>query len=97
MKSTIVNLGSTRGLRLPDEILDAAGVTHAVNVELRGDEVVLTAADEHVEAEGIDGVGSADEDSVLSRIGETDFDHEEWEWPNDFDGLRRPVVSKPVS
>ena len=95
MKSTIINIGDARGVRLPEEILDAAGVTHAVNVELRGAEVVLTAADD--QRLGGDAVSNGAGRDDLSRTGKKNFDDEEWEWPNDFENHRLPVVSKPIS
>ncbi len=82
MKTKIVRIGNSRGVRIPKPLLEQAGLE---------DEVQLRVVESGIIIEGAEtpraGWGSAaellrerGEDSLLDEIVATDFDEAEWRW-----------------
>jgi antitoxin MazE len=84
VKARVVKIGNSRGIRIPKLLLDQADLGEEVELELRGEEIVIRPAHgarhdwadqfKAMAAEGDDGLLDAD---VLSA---TMWDEEEWEW-----------------
>jgi antitoxin MazE len=82
MKTRLVRIGNSRGLRLPKPLIEEAGLKEEVEITLRDGALVITSA-EHPRA----GWGAAvklllerREDYVWDDSAPTRFDDEEWEW-----------------
>lgn len=82
MKSRLVRIGNSRGVRLPKGLIEEAGLLDEVEIRAEGRSIVITpgskprdgwAADaRRLVADGVDG--------LLDPPTETRFDGEEWEW-----------------
>jgi antitoxin MazE len=82
MKTRLVRIGNSRGLRLPRPLIEEAGLQDEVEVVLRDGALVITRAD-HPRAGWEDVVQlllERREDSVFEESAPTRFDDEEWEW-----------------
>ena len=82
MKTRIVRIGNSQGVRIPKPLLEEAGL--AEEVELRvGDEcIVIASASEPRDgwAEAAKELHERGEDGLLDEPTATRFDDTEWEW-----------------
>ena len=82
MKTRLVRIGNSRGLRLPKPIIEEAGLKDEVEVTLRDGALIITSAD-HPRAgwdAAVNLLLERGENSVLEPPAPTRFDDEEWEW-----------------
>lgn len=82
MKTRIVRIGNSRGVRLPKPLLDQTGLTDEVEVEARGSQIIIrpARAPRAGWAEAARLLRERDEDGLCSEPTPTRFDAEEWEW-----------------
>lgn len=83
MRSRLVRIGNSRGVRLPKPLLEEAGLTDEVEIRARKGMIVI-------ERVGRPRAGWAEaarelrrrgeDDEVVGEPTETRFDQEEWEW-----------------
>jgi antitoxin MazE len=82
MKIRLVQIGNSRGIRLPKPVIEQAGLTDEVELRVEDGAVVISRAD-------VPRRGWADAAGLLRERGEaylldepdpTQFDEEEWEW-----------------
>jgi antitoxin MazE len=81
MKTRLVQIGNSRGLRLPKPLIEEAGLKEEVEVTLRDGAIVITSA-EHPRAGWAEAVSlllERREDYVVDAEA-TSFDEKEWEW-----------------
>ncbi len=83
VRTQLIKIGNSRGVRLPKAILEQAGLERDVDIEVRDGAVVLRAAHPRagwaaafadIAANGDDFILDADAPSLTS------WDEEEWEW-----------------
>jgi antitoxin MazE len=84
MKSSLVQIGNSRGVRIPKAFLDQAGLHDDVEIEVRGSEIVVRTlrrardgwreAFRRMAANGDDALLDADAPALSS------WDEREWEW-----------------
>ncbi len=82
MKTRLVRIGNSRGVRLPKPLILEAGLTDEVELRVRGAAIVIASA-----ARPRDGWADAarlgndrGDDRPLVKGSTTRFDTEEWEW-----------------
>ncbi len=84
MKATIIQIGNSRGVRIPKAILDQAGLRDDVEMELRGSQIVLRALKNPREGwgEAFQRMAEAGDDALLDADAGplTAWDEAEWEW-----------------
>ncbi len=82
MKARIIPIGNSRGLRLPKTVLEQAGLVDDVELEVRGNTVVIVAARTTRAgwAEAAQALHAAGSDRLLDPETPTRFDEEEWDW-----------------
>ena len=85
MKTRIVRIGNSQGIRIPKAIIDAVGFEREVEAELRGDELVLRAPKRNPRegwSEAIDALIAehGEPEALWSDDMEDSFDAE-WTWP----------------
>jgi antitoxin MazE len=82
MKAQLIRIGNSRGVRLPKAVIEQAGLTEEVDLEVRGSTVVIAAT-------GRVRAGWADAARALAATGggglldpetRTHFDEGEWRW-----------------
>lgn len=81
MRSRLVKIGNSRGVRLAKTMLEEAGLTNEVDIHVRGRSIVITPAKkvregwaEHAR------LGALRGDDKLIETPPTKFDEEEWVW-----------------
>jgi antitoxin MazE len=82
MKTKLVRMGNSRGIRLPKPLIEQAGLTDEVELEVRGNTIVIVAKKtprsgwEEAARKLHDDGG----DRLLDPPTPTHFDETEWQW-----------------
>jgi antitoxin MazE len=82
MKTRLVRIGNSRGIRLPKPLIAQAGLTDEVELHLRDGAIVIerSSTPRSGWAEAAKEMHERDEDSLLDSPPATQFDEKEWEW-----------------
>ena len=84
MKASIIQIGNSRGVRIPKAFLDQTGLRDDVEIEVRGSQIVVRAPKNPREGwdEAFRRMVGAGDDVLLDRDAGplTSFDATEWEW-----------------
>lgn len=84
MKTKLVRVGNSRGVRIPRPLLESAGLTDEVEMSVEGAALVIRSAAPHPRAgweEAFKQMHAAGDDELLDDYVATDFDENEWLWP----------------
>ncbi len=82
MKSRLIRIGNSRGVRLPKPLIEEAGLDEEVEVQIRGNTLVITSLRQPRAgwAEAAQAKRERGEDLLLDGPADTRFDDEEWRW-----------------
>lgn len=82
MKTRLVRIGNSRGIRLPKPLIVQAGLTDEVELHVRDGAIVIERASipRAGWAQAAKQMHERDEDQLLEPPGSTRFEEEEWEW-----------------
>ncbi len=82
MKTRIVKIGNSQGVRIPKPLLQEAGLREEVELSVEGNAVVIRAARGSREGwpEAFLEMASRGDDALLTPETPTHFDEDEWEW-----------------
>jgi len=82
MKTRLVRIGNSRGVRLPKAIIAQAGLTEEVELGVRDGAIVIARAvsPRSSWADAARQMRQRDEDRLLDPPTPTRFDDKEWEW-----------------
>jgi antitoxin MazE len=82
MKTRLVRIGNSRGVRLPKTIIVQAGLTDEVELGVRDGAVIIARATSAREgwANAAREMRQRDEDRLLDASTPTRFDEKEWQW-----------------
>jgi antitoxin MazE len=95
MRTRIVRIGNSRGIRIPKKLLEQSGLGPEVELEVQGQQIIIRAArppregweESFLSAQAEATPAEEQAEEVLLRdweaMGPTDFDRFEWEWPAD--------------
>jgi antitoxin MazE len=83
MKSRIVRIGNSQGIRIPKPVLEQAGLSDEVEIDVRGNTLVIRPARQP--REGWDAafrdMAARGDDALLDKdLSSSKWDEEEWEW-----------------
>lgn len=82
MKVSIIQIGNSKGLRLPKTILEQCDLQDEVELEVRGNELVIKSA--HTPRENwelsFQSMAEKEDDKLLDLPTTTRWDKTEWEW-----------------
>jgi antitoxin MazE len=84
MKTKLVRVGNSRGVRIPRPLLESAGLTDEIEMTVEGTALVLRSAAPHPRAgwaEAFERMHAKGDDELLDDYVPTDFDENEWQWP----------------
>jgi len=105
MRTKLVRIGSSRGVRLPKPVLEASGITDQVEIAVENGRVVLMrpewrppegwAVDARRMIANRDDCNEADWSDWESKSGEAL--EEDWDWPEDFKWPEAEIVSRFIS
>lgn len=80
MKASLVQIGNSRGVRIPKALLELAGLRNEVEIEVRGSQVAIRPVN-HLRAgwdEAFAAMALRGDDEVLDTIGPSKWDESEW-------------------
>jgi len=82
MKTRLVRIGNSRGVRLPKPLIEEAGLSEEVEIRARQGSIVIlpVAGVRSGWAEAARQLRTCNEDRLLDGPTETRFDHREWSW-----------------
>ena len=83
MKTRIVRIGNSQGVRIPKLYLEQSGLGEEVLLEVHANEIVMRSArpPRHGWAEAAKAMTARGEDKLLDEgFSHTSWDEEEWEW-----------------
>jgi antitoxin MazE len=82
MKTKIVRIGNSRGVRIPKPLLEQAGLENEVILRVVEDGIVIESADKPRAGwtEAALKLHERREDGFLDEVALTDFDESEWVW-----------------
>ena len=82
MKSKLVRIGNSRGVRLPKPLIEQAGLADEVELRVREGAIVISPANGPREgwAEAAKELRERKEDRLVDGVTPTRFDDEEWQW-----------------
>jgi len=82
MKTRLVRIGNSRGIRLPKALIAQAGLTEEVELHVRDGAIVIERASTPRPgwAKAAKEMHDRDEDQLLDPPAPTQFDEKEWEW-----------------
>ena len=82
MKASLIQIGNSRGIRIPKVFLEQAGLLDEVEIEVRGSQIVVRPAN-HPRAgwdEAFAAMAGQRDDRPLDEARATQWEHAEWEW-----------------
>jgi len=82
VRTRIVRIGNSKGIRLPKAVIEQVGLVEEVEMQVREGELVISPAEKSRRgwAEAAQALASCNEDHVLDPFVPTAFDEQEWEW-----------------
>lgn len=82
MKTRLVRIGNSKGIRIPKTLIDQSGLQEEVEITLKGKSLVIRPACGPREgwAEAFEKMARHSEDVLVGGDIVNDFDHAEWEW-----------------
>lgn len=82
MKASLVQIGNSRGVRIPKAFLEQAGLRDEIEIEVRGSQVVIRPAN-HPRAgwdESFATMARLGDDHLLDSLETSKWDESEWVW-----------------
>jgi antitoxin MazE len=82
MKASLVQIGNSRGVRIPKAFLEQAGLRDEIEIEVHGSQVVIRPLN-HPRAgwdESFATMARHGDDELLDTIGPSKWDESEWVW-----------------
>lgn len=83
MRSELVRIGNSRGIRIPKPLIEQCGLGDTVELRVENDCLIVSAQHRPRQgwAEAFRAAGPAAEDELLLESAEpSDFDRKEWRW-----------------
>ena len=82
MKARLVNIGNSRGVRLPKPLIEQAGLVDAVELDVRDGVIVIAPARQTREgwADAAARLAADPPHGLLDQPTPTRFDEDEWQW-----------------
>ncbi len=82
MKAHLVRIGNSRGIRIPKVLIEQAGITDEVELQVEEGRIIISDARSHRRGwtEAAMALAEAGEDHLLDPAVSTRFEDEEWQW-----------------
>lgn len=83
MKTNIVTIGNSQGIRIPKILLEQSRLSGEVELEVKGDSIVILPARkprENWDAEFQEALAENGDNEIIGGDVQNNFDEEEWEW-----------------
>jgi antitoxin MazE len=84
MKARIIQIGNSRGIRIPGPVLDQCGLTDEIDLEVSGQKLIIRPSGTARKGweSAFEQMAVAGDDQLPDRVAEspTEWDRKEWEW-----------------
>jgi antitoxin MazE len=82
IRTRIVKIGNSQGIRIPKLLLEQSGIQAEVEIEVQGDHLTIRSASRSRSGwdEVFAGMSKQNDDVLLDEVSTTDWDQVEWEW-----------------
>jgi antitoxin MazE len=82
IRSKVVKIGNSRGIRIPRAILEQAGMTDEVEMTVEGNQLIIQASHHPRQRweERFAAMAEQGDDQLLDEPSTTRWDEEEWTW-----------------
>jgi antitoxin MazE len=82
VRSKIVKIGNSRGIRIPRTLLEQAGLTDEVELMVDGDRLIIHSAQTARQDWGAQFARMAEQgdDAMINETISNEWDEQEWEW-----------------
>lgn len=82
MKTQIIQIGNSQGVRLPKVLLEESRITGDVELELHPDGILIRNAQKPRSGwdEAFRLMAENEDDEISSEVASTNFDKKEWQW-----------------
>lgn len=82
IRSKVVKIGNSRGIRIPRTILEQAGLTDEVEMTVEGNKLIIQALHQPRQGweERFAEMAKQGDDQLLDETSPTKWDEEEWTW-----------------
>jgi antitoxin MazE len=82
MKAKLVQIGNTRGVRLPKPMIEEAGLEDDVDIHVKEGSIIITSnlKQRNGWAESAKQLHNRNEDILIDSTAPTAFDENEWKW-----------------
>lgn len=82
IRSKLISIGNSRGIRIPRPLLEQAGLSDEVEISVEGNKLIVNAARQPRQdwASQFGEMAGNDDDQLLDDMIATIWDEAEWEW-----------------
>ncbi|RMF67612.1 MAG: AbrB/MazE/SpoVT family DNA-binding domain-containing protein [Alphaproteobacteria bacterium] len=82
VKTRIIRIGNSQGIRIPKPLLEQSGITDEVELEIEDNKIIIHAAESLRRGweEAFAAMAQHGDDILIDPDAESDWDHEEWQW-----------------
>lgn len=83
MKTELVRIGNSRGIRIPKPIIEQCGLGETVEVRVESHRLIISPARQPRQgwSDAFRASGPAGQDELMLEVTEpNEFDHQEWRW-----------------
>ena len=85
MRTKVVKIGNSRGIRIPKSLIDESGLKNEVELEIREGQIIVKPVSKNRESweEAFKKMAKNKDDVLLdteSLVEQSKWDNEEWEW-----------------
>ncbi|WP_088890350.1 AbrB/MazE/SpoVT family DNA-binding domain-containing protein [Leptolyngbya ohadii] len=81
IRTRIIKIGNSQGIRIPKPLLEQSGISEEVEIEIQDGHLILRAAARSREGWEEQFAAMAQQDDVLlDEMAPTEWDETEWEW-----------------
>jgi antitoxin MazE len=82
VRSKVIKIGNSRGIRIPRAMLEQAGLTDEVEMKIEGNKLIIAAArhPRHGWEAHFADMAEQGDDRLLDETPPTQWDEEEWTW-----------------
>ncbi len=82
LRSKIIKIGNSRGIRIPRAILEQTGLADEVEMRIEGNKLIIRAAHHprHDWGDRFAAMAKESDDRLLDENIHTQWDEEEWKW-----------------
>lgn len=83
IRTKIIKIGNSQGVRIPKLLLEQSGLNSEVEIEVQGDHLTIRTASNNLRAgwdKAFMAMAEQRDDVLLDAVDATDWDQAEWEW-----------------